>query len=223
VVGVALGFVGIALAIVVPLFIEAQRRPSFRVERAEDGNERESPPYRRFVGIRVINETIPGWRGRWLLRNTATGCRVFTHIRSRSDGQTTRLMLRWSAAQRPLSMVIEDGNPWFRYDQTKVPQTLLLDVHPDPHGEHLTLALKTDGDTSAYGFSSLSWSRADWRFPEWELSDDVYDIAILVQTGTEKAAAFFVLHNEGDRHTGLRLTDSELAVREARALFGLPT
>lgn len=67
----------------------------------------------------------------------------------------------------------------------------------------------------------MSWSRNDLKLQEWILRDEVYDVAILVQTGTTKTQAFFVLHNEGSLHTGLKLADSPRRLSESRALFGL--
>ena len=74
---VFLAILGIVAAIVIPLKIEALKRPKLRIQWAADVN---NPGMyggpTRIAHIAVVNEPIEGWLGKRLLRNVATGCTV---------------------------------------------------------------------------------------------------------------------------------------------------
>ena len=100
-IGLVISVLAVLVAIGVPLAIERAKWPELRVDEAEDANMRHLHPVGRIVHVRVTNRPLEGWRGRWLLRNTANGCKVAVTFRSRSDGKVTEMQGRWSATPQP--------------------------------------------------------------------------------------------------------------------------
>jgi hypothetical protein len=207
-ISVIVAVVGIVVAIGIPLYVEAKKRPVLRIERSEDLNvrDRDPVPAFRIVHIRVINEPLMGRISRWLLRNVATSCKVSITFRSRSDNRELTIPGRWSGAPEPFSRApVGDRLAGF-YDPTKVPQTLRFDLSPAPEGEVLGIALKQQGDDEAYAFTSESYAAPDTRRrPEYALRDDTYDVHVTARAGGIEATASFTLHNQDTEICGLRL------------------
>jgi hypothetical protein len=207
-VSVIVAIVGIVVAIGIPLYIEAKKRPVLRIEGSEDLNVRDRDPVPEFriAHIKVIDEPLGGRLGRWLLRNTATSCKVSIAFRSRSDNTTLTIPGRWSGAPEPFSLAPVDGHLVGFYDPTKVPQTLRFDLSPAQEGEVLGIALKQKGDHEAYAFTSESYAADDTRRrPDYALRDGTYDVLVTARAGGIEATASFVLHNQGTEISGLRL------------------
>lgn len=210
--GIAL--VGIGLAIYIPLKVEALKRPQLRIEWAADANNPSmygGPT--RIAHIAVVNEPIEGRLGKWLLRNPATGCQVKLTYKSRSDEQTFTTPGKWGAKAEPVQWLpTERPDGTLGLDQyvnvESMPDTMVYDLPPGRRGSTVAIALKRDGERQAYAFS--------WRLyaslPDRPLSDsesalyhDAYEVDVEVDAGGIGCAARFLLHNEGDHHTGLRL------------------
>jgi hypothetical protein len=213
-VGVLLGLLGIAAAIYIPLKIEALKRPKLRIEWAADAN---NPGMyggpARIAHIAVINEPIDGWLGKWLLRNPATGCQVTLSYRSRSDEKGFWTAGKWSAKPEPLIWLPvenDDGTQSINQfaDSTKLPDMLIYDISPGHRGGVVAVALKRDGERQAYAFGWMLYA----ALPDGPLADaslelphDAYEVTIEAEAGGIECSARFLLHNEGDHHTGLKL------------------
>jgi hypothetical protein len=210
--GVAL--VGIGLAIYIPLKIEALKRPRLRIEWAADANNlgMYGGPT-RIAHIKVINEPIGGRLGKWLLRNPATGCQVKLSYRSRSDEKGFWTAGKWSAKPEPLIWLPvqnDDGTQSINQfaDGTRLPDMLVYDVSPGKTGAVVAVALKRDGERQAYAFGWMLYA----ALPDAPLSDDslalphdAYEITVEAEAGGIECSERFLLHNDGDLHTGLRL------------------
>jgi hypothetical protein len=212
-------FLGAGVAIFVPLFVEYTRRPELVVERADDLNIENRSPNQRLVHIKVINRPLTGWRGRWLLRNVATGCSAHIRFISRSDSSTVELPGRWSANPEPLMLMASIGTSGavsgatyvasleaMSFDPTKVPQTRVIDVSPGEAGQLVAIALKTQGQAEAYGFASESYGFSDLQNPNWRLPHTEYVVEVVAEAGGLRSEpARFVLRNQGNDYTGLSL------------------
>jgi hypothetical protein len=113
----------VVLALAVPAFVEWSRRPSLRIEKADDANSPD--PYWRIVHIRVVNEPLAGRLSRVLLRNSATGCRVSMKFTSKSDGKTIDARGKWSAQPEPLAIIGYGEQVGRVYDPEKIPVCLI--------------------------------------------------------------------------------------------------
>lgn len=207
VVGALLGLIGIAVAIGIPLFVEAKKRPVLRVERADDADASQRTPPFRIVHVKVINEPLGGWLGKYLLREVAIACKVGVTFTSRSNATQVAVAGRWSGTPQPLSFVqVQASSIGVVFDQTKVPQTLRFDLSPDPVGEVLGIAIKAGGDAEAFAFTSDSYQVLDTlRLPSLSLPDEEYDVLVTAQSGGIEATRIFVLYNRGTQATGLEL------------------
>ena len=220
--GLILGLAGILLALAVPLLVEYSRRPVLRIELGEDVTERGAEPRWRMVHVRVLNEPLAGWRGRWLLRNAATSCRVTISFESGSSRSRVTMAGRWAASAEPRSLIggppevpieyynidpARAGIPRIElpFDPTKVPQTLRLDLDADESGEPVPVAIKFGGDNDAYGFTSESYAYSDARMPELRLAGREYNVDVEARTGAIIARRRFRLRNGGQAETDLQL------------------
>lgn len=212
--GVLLGLFGIAAAIYIPLKIEALKRPKLSIQWAADVNNAGmfgGPT--RIAHIAVVNEPIEGWLGKWLLRNPASGCQVKLSYRSRSDEKGPWTAGKWSAKPEPvqwLPVQSEDGTQSINQfpDTEKLPDMLVYDVSPGRRGGVVAVALKRDGERQAYAFGWMLYA----ALPDGPLADsslelphDAYEVTVEVEAGGIERSATFLLHNDGDLHTGLRL------------------
>jgi hypothetical protein len=210
VVGAGLGLLGVILALAVPIGIELARRPVLRIERADDANSPD--PCWRIVHVRVINEPLRGWRGRFLLRNSASGCRVAMEFRSLSDGKSLPARGKWSANAEPLMIIPDDDDPGrFRqaFDLSKIPQTLTLDVSPSADGEPVAIAIKHNGDAVAYAFDPWLYAGGNLRNEEYALPHEQYEVTVTARAGgIGSEPRRFLLHNDGTEYRDLRLENA---------------
>jgi hypothetical protein len=200
--GTVLGLIGVLLALSVPLTIERLRRPRLRIERADDVNA-EDPDSNfafRLLHIRVVNEPLGRWLTRWLLRNSATGCRVQIRFVSQSDQSVVKMAGRWTATGQPLT---HDN----KYDANLVPQTLRFDVPADPAGEQLGIAVKIDGEDDAYGFTSASYGAPGFQLAKLRLPHQAYRVDVEARAGGITATKTFLLDNPDGRCTSFRLRE----------------
>jgi hypothetical protein len=206
-ISVGVAVLGVLCAIAIPIMIEAKKRPTLRIERADDANARNRTPRFRIVHVRVVNEPITGLFGRWLLRNVANGCKVNIVFQSRSDGKSIPMQGRWSATPEPFTVVpLPTGRVDYAFDPTKIPQSLRFDLPPDSEGEVVAIAIKLDDDPNAFGFTSASYEPPHSpRIPQLQLPDEEYDVFVTARAGGISGSAEFVLTNRGKGINGLTL------------------
>jgi hypothetical protein len=200
------GFVGIALAIGVPLLIEERRRPRLRIDVAADANRIEPTKF-RIVHVAVRNEPIEGILAKWLLRNPASGCRVEVSIRSESDDLEVQFAGKWSATPEPISYAVGDSLTEYA-DPQKIPAMLSLDVLASRKGEWVAIAIKHDGEGEAYGYGTDLYFNPEskpLRNAGLALPDTSYLVTVTASAGEISKTAQFRLRNDGDRYTGLSL------------------
>jgi hypothetical protein len=82
--------------------------------------------------------------------------------------------------------------------------TLRLDLLADRVGQTVAIAIKSDGDQSAYGFTSDSYQVPDFRLPAYELPDEEYDVLVRASSGGIEAHTAFTLINSGTSSRGLK-------------------
>lgn len=164
----------------------------------------------RLVEVQVVNRPLEGWRSRYLLRNVAAGCTVQVTFISRSDQSRISFPGRWSGQPEPWVYVSADHGFGVkaerRADESKVPQTRVIDISPGPAGQTVGIAVKTDGRASAYGFASESYFFHYLENPEWELRHEAYDVEVYAEAGGIRSqTAKFVLSNAGAAYTSMSL------------------
>jgi hypothetical protein len=209
-IGIGLGIFGVLLAIGIPLWIESMKRPLLHIEWAEDANNAIYGGPTRIVHIKVINEPITGWRGRWLLRNPANGCGVTLTFRSMSDGREIGpYSAKWDARPEPIQWLPNEGQVNQFPDPEKIPACISYDLSPGEDGSSLAVALKRDGEAGAWAFSAiLYFSLPDKPLSAegFELASDTdYEVVARANVGGITCESSFVLRNRGERHTGLIL------------------
>jgi hypothetical protein len=199
-------FAGALIAIAIPIAVERLKRPDLAIVLGDDLNIG-SPLSRRLVHITVINRPLTGVWGRFLLRNTATGCSAHVTIQSRTGGTSQAFHGRWSGQPEPLTIVGTPVGLTLVYDPTKLPQSRLIDVSPGLGGQGMAIAIKADGDQAAYAFASESYEdqTTALRRPGWELPERGYDVIVEASAGGLTVEARFRLRNEGSSHEGLGL------------------
>lgn len=207
-IGAGLGFVGVALALLVPGYVEWSRRPCLRIEGADDANSPD--PYWRIVHIRVINEPLSGWRARILLRNSAAGCRVTLEFKSKSDGKTVKARGKWSAQPEPLAIIAHGDSLGRVFDPEKIPQGLTLDLSATAEGETVAVAIKHNNEPNAFAYDPEIYAQGNLRTDALRLPDELYEVTVVAQAGEIKSAPRkFLLHNAGTSPRDLRLELSE--------------
>jgi hypothetical protein len=169
----------------------------------------------RIAHIAVVNEPIKGWLGKWLLRNTATGCKVTLTYRSRSDESTFKTPAKWSAKPEPVQWLPTEKSDGklaiYQYVNVEaMPDTMVNDLSPSRDGSTVAVALKRDGESHAYAFCWMLYASLPddpLSHPDAALPHDAYEVEVEVEVdaGGIGCSATFLLHNGGDRHTDLRL------------------
>lgn len=92
-------------------------------------------------------------------------------------------------------------------DDTKIPQSRVIDISPGEAGQSVGIAIKTDGQLEAYGFASESYFFPMLSKPEWKLPHDEYDVEVVAEAGGLRSEVTrFVLRNSGSSYTGLSLS-----------------
>jgi hypothetical protein len=135
--------VAVLVAVTIPLLIEATRRPSLSIRRGSDLDD----DHWRVVHVRILNEPIPGLRGRLLLRHSAAGCEVRMTLRSRSDEkEMPSILCKWSAAPEPLEHVVRENALESVPDAQKIGSATRYEVQPGGEGEPVAVAIKHDGE-----------------------------------------------------------------------------
>lgn len=189
----------IAVAIAVPLHIEWRRRPVFLLDVGHTAFG-PGPDKLQFLHIRVANKPL---NSRWLLRNTATGCKVSMTFEELGTGKrpVEHAPARWTAAPEPVSVVASGTGPDLVFDSTKVPFSYKIDVSPDVGGEFLGIVVKYEGRSSAFAFNSDSYipEQGKDRFclSKFELPGDEYKVTMRVAAGGVEEAETFRLRNYG--------------------------
>lgn len=218
-ISIAAIFIAIYVAIAVPIRIERHRRPVLSIAPGEPLTIPIVPSGQVvLVHISVKNEPIKRSESTllfrkidtWLLRSVATGCRVTLTFEELGTGKrpVQDLIARWSGAPEPLAISRDAaGNTVATYDPTKTPQAERFDLSPDDDGETLAVAIKHDGDSSAYAFSSGSYqATSKWlTIPPFELSGDEYWVHVTASAGGIRVHRTFRLRNCGTNVREFRL------------------
>lgn len=204
--------IGVVVAIVVPLLIEGGKRPKLTIGWAPDANNPEmygGPT--RITHVNVMNAPIGKPFGRFLLRNTATNCRVVLTFTSRSDGKVAWTgPAKWDAQPEPIQWLPSEGGIREFIDQRSATASEVYDLPPGKAGSSLAVALKRDGESGAWAFSTYLY----YALPDGPLaapgildlaSDTDYDVTVFAESEGISVERNFVLRNHGDRHTGLTL------------------
>lgn len=140
------------------------------------------------------------------MRNTATSCKATVTFKSMSDSKTLDVPGRWSATPEPLSWFPTGAGTYQDYDLAKVPQTLRFDLPPDPDGEVVGIAIKLDGESEAYAFTSESYEDPhQFHVPRFKLPDKEYAVSVVVRSAGIATSAQLNLENRGTALTGLTL------------------
>lgn len=193
--------VAVLVAIAVPLWIESRRRPKLMLELGEPAIGHGGAF--KFLHARIINEPL---ESKWLLRNTATGCRASLSFEELGTGKrpVQHAPARWAATAEPLSIFPSAGGTASSiFDITKLPQSYRFDLSPDEGGEAITVALKHEGQSSAFAFNGESYlagaAAARYALPKFELPGDEYRLTVRVAAGGLHAERDFRLRNYGSK------------------------
>jgi hypothetical protein len=202
----------VVVAIVAPLLIEGTKRPRLQIEWAPDANNPNmygGPT--RITHVKVINTPIGKPFGRFLLRNTATNCRVRLTFTSRSDGKEAWSgPAKWDAQPEPIQWLPHEGGIHEFIDQRSATASEIYDLPPGESGSSLAIALKRDGQVEAWAFSTILY----YALPSSPLSapgildlasDTDYNVTVLAEAEGISTERVFLLRNRGELHTGLTL------------------
>jgi hypothetical protein len=162
----------------------------------------------KFLHVRIVNEPL---KSRWLLRNTATGCRASLSFAEVGTGRrpVQHEPARWAATPEPLSLFPSTGGTAAIFDITKLPQSYRLDLSPGEAGEAVTVAVKHEGHESAFAFNADSY-QAEGTAPrhcvaKFELPGDEYRLTVRVEAGGLHASADFRMRNYGGHVADFRI------------------
>jgi hypothetical protein len=220
VIGVVLALFGIFVAFWVPIQMERRKRPVLMIEPAEMEAGVIGDHRARFAKIGVRNlpirrEDSPWYFPRidsWLLRATATGCKVTASFEELATGgrPLTNRQMRWDAASEPLNLYVDaTGSLAAHPDITKVPQSLSLDVAPDSV-ETIAVAIKYEGEEAAYAFDAWSYFHGGPRLfadPRLELAGEEYRVSVRAAAGGISVERTLRLRNYGDSLDDFRVVE----------------
>ncbi len=159
----------------------------------------------RLLEVRVINEPMRGLLARWLLTNTATGCKV-TFDFVRADGTSFRVPGRWNATPQPIQRHMVNGDPVGIPDRDAIPATLRFDLDPDTDGETLAVTIKREGQLHAFGFSSESYLYEFFENPDWRVLPGPSEVIVEARSGEVSSGRWrFSLANNGTSRDDLQM------------------
>jgi hypothetical protein len=219
VIGVVLALFGIFVAFWVPIQME-RKRPVLTIEPVEMEAGFMGTYRARFAKIGVRNRPIrrddsPWYFPRidkWLMRATATGCKVTVSFEDLASGARpiTNEQMRWDATAEPLNFYVDaTGRLASHPDLTKVPQSLSLDVAPDSV-ETIGLAIKYQGEESAHAFGAWSYFHGGPRLfadPRLELEGDEYRVSVRATAGGISEERTLRLRNYGSDLDNFRVVE----------------
>jgi hypothetical protein len=107
-IGVALGLVGVVVALAVPVLIDWAKRPRLRIRASHWSAS--GPMGHSFAVVKVHNDAR-GWLSRMFSQETASGCRVFADFRLAGTAQIVqqKVQLGWSHKPEPVNTVAVTG------------------------------------------------------------------------------------------------------------------
>ncbi len=204
--GIAAIVVG-AAALLLVLVVEWLKRPRLQI----------LPAYWRaslpvpwvFAAVQIRNRPLCRPLQTFLVRGSALGCEVTLEFRT--PGQTQLAMpevaARWSGQPEPIKSVpvVTSGSAAptgaqvgvtyvTQYDPTLVPQTLRYDVPAAETGQEVAIAvLRSDGTAHAWGAESYGFP--DWKNPQWQLNQQVYEVTVRAQASGLSTSRRFRLDN----------------------------
>lgn len=193
--GAIIGVFGIVVAIGLPLEIERRKRPSFAFDIAEPTILGDV----KYLHVKIINRPLTG---RWLLRNTATGCVASLNYEAPPIGDGEHrpwaVPARWSAKAEPWTPVDMHGVIERVYDDTKLANCFHMDLEPSESGEVIIAAIKHANESVAYALSTASYgptSDGELRAADLALSGKEYKLTVAVEAGGLKCNADFRVNN----------------------------
>ena len=198
--------VAVLVAVVLPLGIERVKRPTFSFSTDSPADLGEI----RYLNVRIINRPLGGLLGKWLLRNTATGCIASVSFKELGSGKrpVEDAAARWAAKPEPVTMQIDgSGSVFWVPDITKLGEAFRLDLSPSQNGETVVVALKHEGDAPAYAVSEISHREApaDRRAEKLKLPGDEYRVTIRVEAGGVYSEADFRMRNRDSTLNGFSI------------------
>jgi hypothetical protein len=195
--GAAIGLFGILTAIALPLWIEKSKRPSFAFE-VRDATCLEPVKY---LHVAIINRPLTGRRGKWLLRNTATGCVAslsYEALPIPGEHRPWGVPARWSAKAEPWTLVPINDKIKRVHDDTKLENCFHMDLEPSDHGEVVIAAIKHANDKAAYALSKGSYGKTsdgELRSRDLILRAEQYKLTVIAEAGGLRCSGDFLLHN----------------------------
>ena len=213
--GVIVAIVGtvaaIAVAIVVPIWIESLKRPSFVFSIAPN-SLRDSDTV-KYLHVRIVNPPITGRLARWLVRSTATNCIASATFEdlplSGAKPRVPDAAARWSSNPEPWTMLLRpDGAAVRRYDETKLERIFHVDLSPSDNGEVIVVAMKHRGEPEAWAHSKRSWEEAaetGQQTASLELPVGEYKLTVRVHSGGVSDSKEFRVSNRDETLSGFTI------------------
>lgn len=219
--GLVLGAAALGAAFVVPVAIEALKRP--RLDIISSPWSPAGPVAWTFAAVQVHNKPLAGPLGRLLTRQAAQGCVVdIDYFKWGPDGERVKTVPgRWSSHQEPIRWVPSppatpvapytggtaslSTEPGFSpvYDRTLDPRQ--HDVPVSRAGEEVAVAILRAGE--AFAFSTESYDYNAWGNPAWKLCyPGTYRIVVRVRgSSVEHEQAFKLEYLSNDDFAKFRL------------------
>lgn len=192
------------VAISTPWILAWFSKPKLDIEIGQPTGEHK--PW-RFLHLMIYNRPIRGLLGSIIRRDAAAGCKVklrFSNSQTNKD-QFKPILARWSAQPEPLRFYIENSVPKTSVETPLVVigQTFSLDANEE--GSDVAVAVKHEGDESAFAFNSYSYFHPKWANPDWELPQGEYLVQATVMSGQLSFTKTFMLINMGKHFRNFRL------------------
>jgi hypothetical protein len=202
---IALGLFAIALALVVPFFVESLRRPALDIETVA---ETVDPALQhRFLHLRAINKPcriLP-----WVNRDTAVDASITMTFYDRS-GRTCLfgpIEGKWDVGPECLTPLVHiqiptASNPMNisrinTFNQALIPSAHRANLPSDYEGKSFGVVVKHQNQVECYAFNGWSYQFNNWANPAWRLGIGEFIIRITVQSGRASTTSKFLLSNSG--------------------------
>jgi hypothetical protein len=104
--------------------------------------------------------------------------------------------IRWDGAPEPLRTEIVDNQITYLPDHRLIRISRYIDIPPD-ESESLAIAVRIEGDTSAFGWTCESYFHG-WRHPDYELPPGRYVARVKIVSGDRVFQKEFPFVNPGE-------------------------
>jgi len=191
-------------AISTPWILAWVSKPKLDIEIGQPTGE---PKPWRFLHLIIYNRPIRGLLGSIIRRDTAVGCKVKLHfINSQTTEEQFRpILARWSAQPEPLRFYIENNIPKTSVETPLVDTGQSFSLDANEEGSDVAVAVKHEGNESAFAFNSYSYFYPKWAKPDWELPQGEYIVQATVMSGQLSRTKTFKLVNQGRDFENFRL------------------